>query len=128
MPSEERQIDYDNGKEIIKTEAYPYTQVIAVGINSGNSGGGPHYFLGSKNLIRDDTNNRLGISTGEAEIDENSLSPRTIDTILYNLSNIPAGNLINNLFTVLLYVPSGDGTIRIQGVEKGEGNDTENQK
>lgn len=123
VPSEERQIDYDNGKEIIKTEAYPYTQVIAVGINSGNSGGGPHYFLGSKNLIRDDTNNRLGISTGEAEIDENSLSPRTMDTLLYNLSNIPAGDLINKLFTVLLYVPSGDGTIRIQGVEKGEGNE-----
>ena len=123
VPSEERQIDYNNGKEIIKTEAYPYTQVIAVGINSGNSGGGPHYFLGSKNLIRDDTNNRLGISTGEAEIDENSLSPRTMDTLLYNLSNIPAGDLINKLFTVLLYIPSGDGTIRIQGVEKGEGNE-----
>lgn len=123
VPSEERQIDYNNGKETIKTEAYPYTQVIAVGINSGNSGGGPHYFLGSKNLIRDDTNNRLGISTGEAEIDENSLSPRTMDTLLYNLSNIPAGDLINKLFTVLLYVPSGDGTIRIQGVEKGEGNE-----
>lgn len=123
VPSEERQIDYNNGKEIIKTEAYPYTQVIAVGINSGNSGGGPHYFLGSKNLIRDDTNNRLGISTGEAEVDENSLSPRTMDTLLYNLSNIPSGDLINNLFTVLLYVPSGDGTIRIQGVEKGEGNE-----
>ena len=123
VPSEERQIDYNNGEETIKTEAYPYTQVIAVGINSGNSGGGPHYFLGSKNLIRDDTNNRLGISTGEAEIDENSLSPRTMDTLLYNLSNIPAGDLINKLFTVLLYVPSGDGTIRIQGVEKGEGNE-----
>lgn len=123
VPSEERQIDYNNGEEIIKTEAYPYTQVIAVGINSGNSGGGPHYFLGTKNLIRDDTNNRLGISTGEAEIDENSLSPRTMDTLLYNLSNIPAGDLINNLFTVLLYIPSGDGTIRIQGVEKGEGNE-----
>lgn len=122
-PSEERQIDYNNGEEIIKTEAYPYTQVIAVGINSGNSGGGPHYFLGSKNLIRDDTNNRLGISTGEAEVDENSLSPRTMDTLLYNLSNIPSGGLINNLFTVLLYIPSGDGTIRIQGVEKGEGNE-----
>lgn len=123
VPSKERQIDYNNGDEIIKTEAYPYTQVIAVGINSGNSGGGPHYFLGSKNLIRDDTNNRLGISTGEAEIDENSLSPRTMDTLLYNLSNIPAGDLINKLFTVLLYIPSGDGTIRIQGVEKGEGNE-----
>lgn len=123
VPSEERQIDYNKGGEIIKTEAYPYTQVIAVGINSGNSGGGPHYFLGSKNLIRDDTNNRLGISTGEAEVDENSLSPRTMDTLLYNLSNIPAGDLINNLFTVLLYIPSGDGTIRIQGVEKGEGNE-----
>lgn len=123
VPSEERQIDYNKGGEIIKTEAYPYTQVIAVGINSGNSGGGPHYFLGTKNLIRDDTNNRLGISTGEAEIDKNSLSPRTMDTLLYNLSNIPAGDLINKLFTVLLYIPSGDGTIRIQGVEKGEGNE-----